>query len=169
MKRILLLILLGFLVLPAVSFSARAQDPTTGSVAQSLPTVTLHIGKASLETQVAATGEQREIGLMHVTHMGDNDGMIFLMPTIETATFWMKNTLIPLSIAFIDKNGVIIDIHDMVPADPSVPDQDLPVTRSSNDQVAFALEVNLHWFALNGIKAGDKIDPPPATLGKPTP
>jgi len=90
--------------------------------------------------------------------------MIFLLPTIQTAEFWMKNTLIPLSVAFIDKNGVILEIHDMQPGDPSVPDAQLPRTRSDSDQVAYALEMNLHWFSLNGIKAGDKIVPPPATL-----
>jgi len=139
------------------------------SGAQSLTAVTLHVGKATLNTEVAATGPQREKGLMDRPKLADNDGMIFLMPHIETATFWMKNTLIPLSIAFIDKNGVILEIHDMMPADPSLADRDIPITRSDSDQVAYALETNLHWFALNGVKPGDKIDPPPGTLGQPKP
>ena len=133
--------------------------------ADRLAKVTLHIGKASLTTKIAATPEQQERGLMYVSKLPDNDGMIFLLPKVATATFWMKNTLIPLSVAFIDKNGVILEIHDMQPGDPSVPDSELPVTRSDSDQVAYALETNLHWFALNGIKPGDKIDPPPSTLG----
>jgi uncharacterized membrane protein (UPF0127 family) len=141
----------------------RAQTNSGDDVGQ-LVQVDLHIGKATLHTQVAATGAQQERGLMFVRKMPDNDGMIFLLPTITTATFWMKNTLIPLSVAFIDKNGVILDIHDMQPGDPSVPDSALPITRSDNDQVAYALETNLHWFSLNGIKPGAKIDPPPATL-----
>ena len=100
---------------------------------------------------------------MYVTKMPDNDGMLFVLP-VGHAEFWMKNTLIPLSVAFIDKDGVILEIHDMQPADPTMPDNQLPRTRSDSDQVAYAIETNLHWFALNGIKPGDKITPPPATL-----
>ena len=127
-----------------------------------LAKVTLHLGQASLTTEIAATRAQEERGLMYRLALGDNDGMIFLLPKITTATFWMKNTLIPLSIAFIDKNGVILEIHDMKA-------QDETITRSDSDQVAYALETNLHWFTLNGVKPGDKITPPPATLGPSVP
>lgn len=137
----------------------RAQTAPTDTV-EPMAKVTLHIGKASLTTEIAATAAQEERGLMYVTKMPDNDGMIFLLPKVTTATFWMKNTLIPLSVAFIDKNGVILEIHDMKP-------QDETITRSDSDQVAYALETNLHWFTLNGIKPGDKIDPAPSTLGPP--
>jgi len=165
-SRLLLAVLLA--LCGTLSLPLRAQtgpDDSVGPMAK----VTLHIGKASLTTQVAATPDQQERGLMYVTKLPDNDGMIFLLPTVTTATFWMKNTLIPLSVAFIDKKGVILEIHDMQPGDPTVPDNQLPITRSDSNQVAYALETNLHWFALNGIKPGDKIDPPPATLGKPAP
>ena len=132
-----------------------------------MATVTLHIDKATLNTKIAATQAQQERGLMFVTKMPDNDGMIFLLP-LGRAEFWMKNTLIPLSVAFIDKNGVILEIHDMQPGDPNIPDYQLPRTKSDSDQVMYALETNLHWFALNGIKPGDKLDPPPAILTKAT-
>ena len=66
--------------------------------------------------------------------------------------------------AFIDKNGVILEIDDMQPGDPNLPDNMLPRTRSESDQVYYALEMNLHWFSLNGIKPGEKILPPPSTL-----
>jgi len=153
-------ILLGFLCLPCFNRPLHAQDSSLNDgQAQSLPTVTLHIGNATLETEVAATTNQEEIGLMYRSQMSDNHGMIFLLPRIETATFWMKNTLIPLSVAFIDKDGVILEIHDMKA-------QDETITRSDSNQVAYALETNLHWFALNGIKPGEKIEPPPANLVK---
>ena len=129
-----------------------------------LPTATLHIAKATATAEIAATPEQEERGLMFRTKLGDNDGMIFLLGAPQTADFWMKNTLIPLSVAYIDKNGVILEIHDMQPANPNMPDAELPRTLSESDQVAYALEMNLHWFSLNGIKPGDKILPPPATL-----
>ena len=159
-NRLFIAVILGLVWSASLSDWAQTAAPTAPDVL-TLPKVALHVGKATLNTEIAATGPQRERGLMFRSRMADNDGMIFLMPNIAIATFWMKNTLIPLSIAFIDKNGVILDIHDMKALDESI-------TRSDNDQVAYALETNLHWFALNGIKPGDKIDPAPATLGKPT-
>ena len=144
-----------------LSFHCHAQTGPTYSV-QPMAKVTLHLGKASLTTEIAASPAQQERGLMYRAKLGDNDGMIFLLPKVTTATFWMKNTLIPLSVAFIDKNGVILEFHDMKPMSEII-------TRSDSDQVAYALETNLHWFALNGVKPGDKIEPPPGTLGPPLP
>lgn len=150
-----------------ITLPAWSQTGPTDDVGK-MATTTLHIGKASLKTEIAATPAQEERGLMYITKLPDNDGMLFVLP-VGHAEFWMKNTLIPLSVAFIDKNGVILEIHDMKPADPSMPDSELPRTRSDSDQIAYALETNLHWFSLNGIKPGDKIDPSPSTLGKPAP
>ena len=164
--RILLAALLGLCL--AASLPTLAQTGPTDDVGP-MAKVTLHLGKASLTTQIAATPAQQERGLMYVTKLPDNAGMIFLLPQVTTATFWMKNTLIPLSIAYIDKDGVILEIHDMQPGDPNVPDSELPITRSDSDHVAYALETNLHWFSLNGVKPGDKIQPAPSSLGKPTP
>jgi uncharacterized membrane protein (UPF0127 family) len=148
-------LLLGLFWLTAGLLPVSAQDdsyePNSG-----LQKVTLHIDKASLDTEIAATPEEGERGLMFRKSLADDAGMIFVLP-LGHATFWMKNTLIPLSVAFIDKNGVILEIHDMKPMDESH-------TVSDSDQVSYALETNLHWFALNGIKPGDKIDPPPSTL-----
>src|SRR5271170_6463479 len=128
------LTLLGWL---QVGFSGQAQyNEPNGGQPQSLPTVTLHIGKAEMTAEVASTPEQQEIGLMYRTKLGDNNGMIFLLGTINRAVFWMKNTLIPLSVAYIDKDGVILEIHDMQPADPAMPDDKLPVTQSDSGQVA---------------------------------
>jgi uncharacterized membrane protein (UPF0127 family) len=152
------LVLIAFLFtgMPVVAQTAPVGD---------LPKVTLHMGKAQLNTEIASTPAEEEQGLMFRSSLGDNDGMIFLLqPAPETAEFWMKNTLIPLSVAFIGKDGTILEIHDMQPGDPTVPDAQLPRTRSESDQVYFALETNLHWFSLNGVKAGDKISPPPGTL-----
>ena len=157
--QILLTALLG--LIGPICLPVCAQTAPNDSV-EPMAKVTLHIGKASLTTEIAASAAQEERGLMFRPKMADNDGMIFLLPKVTTATFWMKNTLIPLSIAFIDKNGMILEIHDMKALDETI-------TRSDSDRVAYALETNLHWFALNGIKPGDKIDPAPGTLGKPIP
>jgi uncharacterized membrane protein (UPF0127 family) len=150
---------------PALSLPLPAQTGPNDVVGP-MATVTLHIDKASVNAKVAATPEQEERGLMYVTKMPDNDGMLFILP-VGHAEFWMKNTLIPLSVAYIDEKGAILEIHDMQPGDPSVPDDQLPRTPSDSDKVAYALEMNLHWFALNGIKPGDKLDPPPATFKTP--
>jgi uncharacterized membrane protein (UPF0127 family) len=159
--RILPVILLSFLWLPAVLPGRAQDDEPNGGRPQSLPTVTLHIGKAELTTEVASTPLQEETGLMYRTKMSDNHGMIFLLTRTGYATFWMKNTLIPLSVAYIDKDGVILEIHDMKPLDETT-------INSKSDQVAYALETNVHWFALNGIKPGDRIEPPPSQLVKPS-
>ena len=120
--------------------------------------VPVHIGQATLHTEIASTPREGEIGLMYRRSMPDNDGMLFVLPE-GTATFWMKNTLIPLSIAFLDKNGTILELHDMKAMDETI-------TRSDSDHVAYAIEANLHWFDLNGIKPGMKIDPSPSAILK---
>jgi len=164
MKILLPAIMLAFLLVsPLTSHAQTGPNDDVGQMAK----VTLHIDNASLNTRVAATTAQGERGLMYVTHLPDNDGMLFVLP-LGHAQFWMKNTLIPLSVAFIDKNGVILEIHDMQPADPNMPDSELPRTDSDSDQVQYALETNLHWFSLNGIKPGDKLLPPPETLAPTT-
>jgi len=154
-------ILFAFLI-----FTASPLPAQTAGAPQSLTAIELHIGKAKLETQIAASSAEQERGLMFYRKLGDNEGMIFLLGGPIHASFWMKNTLIPLSVAYIDKNGVILEIHDMQPAPPELPDNQIPTTNSTSDQVCYALETNIHWFALNGIKPGDKIDPPPSTLAK---
>jgi len=138
----------------------RAQTDADVPPAQPMSTMTLHLGKATIRAEVAATPDQRERGLMFRSMLGDNDGMIFLMPGIAPATFWMKNTLIPLSVAFFDRDGTLLEIHDMKALDETI-------TRSESNQIAYALEMNLHWFALNGVKPGDKLDPAPSKWGQP--
>jgi uncharacterized membrane protein (UPF0127 family) len=157
MKRLRRFIAVFALAGLASSSGAFAQDPNGGQP-QSLPVVAVHIGNATLKTEVAATPQEGEIGLMYRRSMPDNNGMIFVLP-VGTAQFWMKNTLIPLSIAFLDKNGTILELHDMQAMDTSI-------TRSDSNQVAYAIETNLHWFDLNGIKPGVKIDPSPDAILK---
>jgi len=136
----------------------RAQDdisqPNVG-----LDTVTLHVGKADIKAEVAATPQEDARGLMYRRSLGDNAGMIFFLNGPQTANFWMKNCFISLSVAFIDKDGRILEIHDMQPPPANIPDSEEPLTRSDSSQVCFALEANLHWFSLNGVKPGDKISP----------
>lgn len=100
--------------------------------------------------EIAATSEEHAQGLMGRSELCDNCGMLFIFDDDEYRTFWMKNTKIPLSIAFIDKNGIINDIQDMKPY------QTFP-TYSSKYPAKFALEVNQGWFKINNITTGSKV------------
>jgi len=100
--------------------------------------------------EIAVTSEEHAKGLMGRSELCDTCGMLFIFNDEEYRTFWMKNTKIPLSIAFIDKNGIINDIQDMNPY------QTFP-TYSSKYPAKFALEVNQGWFKKNNITTGSKV------------
>jgi uncharacterized protein len=112
-----------------------------------LPVIEIKAGSSLIRAEVAHTTEQKARGLMHRTRLGDNDGMIFIFDGKTRANFWMKDTPLPLSIAFIDSRGVILEIADMKPFDETT-------IQSASDQVAFALEMNQNWFSLNRVKPG---------------
>jgi len=114
-----------------------------------LPTVTLHVGGHTIRVEHAATPETLSEGLMNRTALAAGTGMLFELGEPDIHCFWMKNTLIPLSIAFIDRDGRIIDIQDMRPQslDPHCPPT--PITR--------ALEMNQGWFARAGVRTGDHV------------
>ena len=122
----------------------------TGSVtvySQNLPQIPLYIKDKEIRVEVARTPEERAKGLMGRGSLGKEEGMLFIFEKEEIHGFWMKNTLIPLSIAFIDKKGTIVWITEMNPLTLSVHSPPRPVL--------YALEMNKGWFAANGIKAGD--------------
>ena len=102
-----------------------------------------------IKTEIARTDEERSTGLMHREKLADGEGMLFVFARDEVLSFWMKNTLIPLSIAFISSDGKIIEIRDMVP-------NSLETVRSSRS-VRYALEVPQGWFARAGINPGDTL------------
>jgi uncharacterized membrane protein (UPF0127 family) len=101
---------------------------------------------------VAATSQSRAQGLMHRKAMDSQRGMLFVFPDAAPHCFWMKNTLIPLSIAFIDDDGTIANIVDMKPHDES---SHCPVRA-----VRYALEMELGWFDKRGLKAGTRLGAP---------
>jgi uncharacterized membrane protein (UPF0127 family) len=115
-----------------------------------LPEITLEIKGHKLVAEVAATDATRTTGLMHRRMMPENRGMLFVFPYASPQSFWMMNTYIPLSIAFIDEHGAILNIADMKPltTDP----------HPSAGPAKYALEMNKGWFAKRGIKAGATID-----------
>jgi uncharacterized protein len=112
-----------------------------------LPITVLQVGPKAMKAELAVTQEQREAGLMHRRELGEDEGMLFLYREPQQMMMYMKDTRIPLSIAFIDSAGVILEIRDMEPMDET------PVMSASR-QIRFALEANRGWFAKNGIAPG---------------
>ncbi len=120
---------------------------------QNLPTVRLNAGIHNIQAQLAQTPEQRATGLMFRSSMPTNDGMLFAFEAPAKQCFWMKNTLLPLSIAFLTDNGTVVNIDEMKP-------QTLD-SHCSKQAVRFVLEMNQGWFSKRGIKEGAKLSGPP--------
>ena len=117
--------------------------------ADRLETQNIILGQSSLTVEIADTPEARRTGLMNRKKLDENRGMLFVFEEEEKLSFWMKDTSIPLSIAYISKSGVIREIHKMEPFSQS------PVY--SSHSVLYALEVNQGWFEEQGITAGDRV------------
>jgi len=113
----------------------------------------LTIKGKTIKVEVARTETEKEKGLMFREKLGKDEGMLFIYEEEETLSFWMKNTRLPLSIAFIDKKGKIVDIQDMEPFSLQ--------THVSSSPGKYALETNQGWFIKNGIRVGDPIHLPP--------
>ncbi|MCL2214397.1 MAG: DUF192 domain-containing protein [Treponema sp.] len=103
----------------------------------------------AVKVEIADTDEERALGLMHRRELADGNGMLFVYERDDILSFWMKNTYIPLSIAFIAYDGRIINIKDMYPHDET------PVTSSRS--VRYALEVPQGWFSRTGVREGDTV------------
>ena len=116
---------------------------------QKLAQVRLNAGIHNINAELASTPQQREIGLMFRTAMPANDGMLFAFEQPGQQCFWMRNTLIPLSVAFLGDDGSVVNIDDMKP-------QTLD-SHCSAKPVRFVLEMNEGWFAKRGIKAGSRL------------
>ena len=102
---------------------------------------------AVVKAEIASTPEEKRLGLMHRENLPDGQGMLFVYERDDVLSFWMSNTIIPLSIAFIASDGRIIDIKDMYPHDKN--------NVTSSRSVRYALEVPQGWFSRAGIREGD--------------
>ena len=114
-----------------------------------LPAVQLQSGMYLIKAEVASNYATRMQGLMMREKMAPNDGMVFVFPGEEPQCMWMKNTLLPLSVAFIDQSGVILNIEDMQPKTEN--------SHCSAKPARYALEMNQGWFKSKNIKPGTKI------------
>ncbi len=119
---------------------------------QVLPTATLTAGIHTIKAMLAQTPQERQVGLMFRREMAANEGMLFVFEAAAPQCFWMKNTLLPLSAAFLDNEGRIINVEDMAP-------QTLD-SHCSKKPARFVLEMHQGWFAKHGLKAGDKLRGP---------
>jgi len=139
-------LLLGALLSLAVPATAQ-EGP------QKLPSVTLSLGMHKISAEVAQSPDERAIGLMHRSSMGASQGMLFVFEQAGQQCFWMKNTLLPLAIAFVADDGTIGNIDEMKP-------QTLD-SHCSAKPVRYVLEMNTHWFDKRGIKAGARLSGAP--------
>lgn len=114
-----------------------------------LRTIPLQVGGHTLIAEVAATPEQHMRGMMFRKSMGKNDAMLFVFDELAYRSMWMKNTLIPLSVAFLDKDGRVLNIRDMQPQTVDY--------HGSEGPALYAIETNLGWFAERKIKVGDRV------------
>ena len=129
-------------------FSAGAAGAQTGPQPR-LKTVPLTAGMHVIQAELAVTPEQQQIGMMFRRSMGTNEAMLFIETRPTVRCFWMRNTLIPLSIAFLADDGTVVNVAEMKPQSDE--------SHCSARPVRYALEMNEGWFDKRGIKPGSRI------------
>lgn len=138
------------LILLALSFSAHARD-----LDKLYEKAQFKLGAVKFTAYVADDEQKRAQGLMFIEKLPADTGMLFVFEREQALNFWMKNTLIPLSIGFFSKSGRLVDIQEMKPAS-SLMSLDVP-TYKSRAKAVFALEMNTGWFAKHKIKNGAQL------------
>ena len=136
----------------AASTQVSAQGTPQGSPQINLQRASLSAGMHLIQVQLAQNFEQRQIGLMWRKEMPQNEGMLFIFEQPSVQCFWMRNTLLPLTAAFVADDGTIVNLIDMKPMSDD--------SHCSTKPVRFVLEMNLAWFAKRNIQAGFKLTGP---------
>jgi len=141
-----------------IVFLAIGLVPSTATWSQDAPQMNLQrvrigAGMYQIDAQLAQTPTEQQIGLMHRKDMPQQEGMLFVFPQRATQCFWMKNTLLPLTAAFVADDGRIVNLVDMKP-------QSLD-SHCSTEPVRYVLEMNQGWFATKNIKSGIKLSGAP--------
>ena len=131
-------------LMTAVVTSAKAQEPQTN-----LQRTAIQAGMFQIDAQIANTPQQRQIGLMFRKDMPTHEGMLFIFEEPQKLCFWMKNTLLPLTAAFVDDDGAIVNLVDMQPQSTD--------SHCSEKPVRYVLEMNQGWFAKKKIGKGYKL------------
>ena len=149
------LVLLGLRSLAAVCFAASLIDTSLAQAQaqeRGLPRTTLQAGMHLIRAEVAGDVDSRARGLMFRERLGPNEGMLFVFEQPSTQCFWMRNTLVPLTIAFLADDGRIVNTADMEPKSEA--------SHCSSEGVRYALEMERGWFAKRGLNRGDRISAP---------
>jgi uncharacterized membrane protein (UPF0127 family) len=128
-----------FVLLMVFALPGRAQQPQ-------LPLIELFAGMHRIEAEVAGNPESRQIGLMYRSFMAPQRGMLFVFTDVAKHCMWMRNTLLPLSVAFLDDKGLIINVEDMQPKTED--------NHCAARPARYALEMNLGWFRSRGLSSG---------------
>jgi len=139
-------------VLAAVALLSPAWGGAQEVPQMNLQRVKLSAGMHLIDAQVASTPQQRQIGLMLRKEMPQHEGMVFVFEQASQQCFWMKNTLLPLTAAFVADDGTIVNLADMKP--------ETTESHCSAQPVRYVLEMNKGWFEKKGIKAGSKLGGP---------
>jgi uncharacterized protein len=135
---------------PPILTNATPTKPK-GTPQPKLPVIKLNVGGKVMVTEVADTDETRQMGMMFRESMAENEAMVFVFPFPHQASFWMKNTFVPLDAAYIDAQGVILEIHKLEPLNEAS-------VRARSQQIQFVLETPQGWFARNGVKVGALVE-----------
>jgi uncharacterized membrane protein (UPF0127 family) len=136
-----------------------ATNTVTGRSQPRLATIKLWLGPKEIVAEQAIRPDQVQTGMMFRKEMGEDEGMLFVFGQPQRVSFWMRNTLLPLSCAYIDPSGTILEIHDMKPLDET------PIESSSND-VQYVLEMKQGWFERNHITVGASLRTERGTLSE---
>lgn len=135
--------------LPSFAYIAFLFFSCTSKLGLSFPVLSLVVNDQNIRVEAAISPEQSAQGLMFRKEMPENEGMLFIFSSDKILRFYMKNTLIPLSIAYLDRNGTIEEIYDMYPLDETAV--------SSKWPVRYALEMNQGWFERHRVAVGDTV------------
>jgi uncharacterized membrane protein (UPF0127 family) len=124
-----------------------------------LATEQLWVGTNQITAEIARTHAQRMAGLMWRTNMAEMEGMLFIFPGAQQLGFWMKNTILPLTCAYIGPDGTILELHDMEPHNTNA-------IMSTSDQIQFVLEMNRDWFKKHNVSTGVVVQASRGTLSQ---
>lgn len=143
----------------ALALAFTAAVPAAAQPQPTLPRVEIQAGVHLVRAEVAADHQSRMRGLMFRERLGPNEGMLFVFEAKSTQCFWMRNTILPLTIAFIDDDGSIVNLADMQPRSED--------SHCSAKPIRYALEMEQGWFAKRGLKAGARLAGPTGMFSAP--
>jgi uncharacterized protein len=149
MRRLIDILLAACLVLSLTSCPG-GKKAVADSPNPVLASASIKVGSSSILAEIARTETERERGLMHRSSLAEGKGMLFVFDRDDRLAFWMKNTTIPLSIAYIASDGTIRQLSDLEPLSLA--------TVQSERSVRYALEAPRGWFERAGVRVGDKVD-----------